>query len=133
MGWLCTICDTLNTTGTFRGDDEICKYCKIKKELYHPNFDHCLVVNERIDNYFPRHHINWELNSELLYRIGFPTFIVEKTYKYIFDRLRYRNTQTSRKWRRKVCRRKFLKIILSKINKQRDEQIENQLIMQYLL
>ena len=138
MGWLCVICDTLNTVAAFRNntcepDEEICKYCKIKRELYEFHFDHCLVMNERIDHFFPRHHMEWEFKGEMLDRIGYPTFYSERTYKYVFDRLKFRNTQTARSWKRRVCKRKFLKIILNKINLQRNEQIESRLIMNYLL
>lgn len=134
MGWLCMLCETININPTFNSfqDTEICKCCKIDKKKYQNLFDFCLTMNERIDNFFPRHQFEWDFSCPILDKIGYPKLNSELSYEYVINRLKYRNAQATKKWKRKVSNRKFVNIILDKINIQRSEQFNKRLILQFL-
>ena len=133
--WLCPICNTLNITEFLKDSyyQEKCKTCNIRKtEYYDRYFEHCLLMNELIDVYFPRIEMEYLVGGELVNRIGAPKFYYATAFHYIVNRITFRNYHANKKWKRRVCNRKFVKIILNEINKRNSEQIDNNLILQFL-
>ena len=149
MQWFCPVCETVNNvynglpsgTGHFApphcaGDAAYlhrrCKLCHFL-EPGEGRFEIYLMLNQRIDNLLPRHHLEQNISSSIVQLIKSPADIsTETTYDYIRSRLHYRNYYINKRWRRKVCYRKFLDVIVGKINR-RPEQIEPDLILQWLL
>ena len=148
MQWFCPVCETVNNlynglpsgTGHFApphcaGDAAYlhrrCKLCHFL-EPGERRFATYLMFNQRIDNLLPRHNFEQNLSGCIVQLIKSPESSAETTYDYIRSRLHYRNYHINRRWRRKVCYRKFLNMIVEKIN-WRSEQIERSLILQWLL
>jgi hypothetical protein len=134
--WFCIVCETRNTNSIYDTQSKIrCKVCHILKDKYHPHFDHCLIMNERIDLAFPKHQMDFFINPNVSQVIGQPVFYIEQSYHYIINRLKFRSYHSWRKWRRKVRKKKYCIVInkvFDKINKKRTEQLPKHLIIPFL-
>lgn len=137
--WLCTICETINTTANTNANSTStsrrgsCVLCNTYKHRNEKQFTMNLTLNKRIDEYLPRHIYDLELRYvDILLIGGVIRDERPNIYKYIRNRLHYRTHYINKNWRRKICYKRYLNIILKYIN-HHHVQIERNLILQYLL
>lgn len=136
MEWFCPVCETVNNN-YFENVQEysqmrnLCSICYFKRD--DSNWDTHIKMNELIDKYLPRNNLEIPLSYTIVNLIH-PRewFIQDTTYNYITRRVKFRNHQIWRKWRRNITYRNFVKIILNNWNKTHTHQIEHQLVLQYL-
>lgn len=146
--WFCTICETINsdynTESNLNIENKRCKLCSTYKYSNENQFNMRLVMNNSIDNLLPRHVLDLELDYNTIKQIGNTVFNInplqriytyypsDRIYEYVRNRLYYRSFYINKRWRRNICYKKFLKIILKYINFHKNK-IEDYLILQYLL
>ena len=141
MEWLCPVCETINNNyddkNKSKNENDYIRLHNFCKNCYHKrddkNWDTHIMMNTLIDQHLPRHHYDIYLSYALVTLIH-PSkwFIYESTVSYIKSRVYHRNKQIWRKWRRKTFYRKFIKRILDKWQVQHPQQIESNLILEYL-
>ena len=140
MDWLCLVCETINNEDVLKNYSETqiveikktsrCVTCHFYKDEI--NWDLCLEMNENIDKIFPRHQLDLPISEALVSSIQ-PQFInMEKTYNYIRLRLRYRNYQIWRQWRKNMFRRRAINRIFKQLEQKYNTQFETSLFLQYL-
>ena len=139
--WLCSVCETENTykeTKTININNFIVYRCKLCSN-YNPNatdeFENNLEINKRIDCILPRHSNEIIISHLTLIQINYRLKIQKPMVSlldYIRSRLYYRTFYINKRWRRKICYKRFLKIIIKYVN-HHNTQIEPSLILQYLI
>lgn len=140
MEWLCLVCETVNNENAFKNYPEkqiveikktkrcvTCYFCRDEIK-----WEHCLVMNENIDKKFPRHQLELPMSAALVSSICPELVSMDKTYKYIRLRLRYRNYQIWRRWRKNKFRRRAINRIFKQLDKKYNTQFEHSLFSQYL-
>ena len=148
MEWLCPVCETINNNIFPKPYDlkriqwllnnKKCRLCYYGKNEI--NWEHCLIMNERIDNIFPRHYYEYSISFDLIKAIALPHPLIpptnqnlmKKIYEYIRNRIQYRNYHIWRKWRYNINYRKAINCVLDKIDIRFNTQLERSLIFQYL-
>lgn len=139
--WLCTVCETENTYRETNFNNrngfvlQRCKVCNNCNPTSPDTFESHLEINRKIDCLLPRHHIEIEISNLTLLQINHGMLIKKPLHSlldYVRNRLYYRTFYINKRWRRNICYRKFLKIMLKYINCH-DTKIEDSLIMQYLI
>lgn len=140
MNWYCTICETINTPKVEDNTQEcvlstlshdLCVNCLRKKD--ESNFETHLHMNRLIDKYLPRHQIDIPL-SQVEVRLIQPKnwFLYDTTANYIIDRVKYRNYQTWKNWRRNVVYRRIVYKLIQRWQARSIQQIHPQLVLEYL-
>lgn len=141
MEWLCPVCETINSPflEKFKTKDEdeymrkkhFCKTCYFKRD--DDNWDTHIKMNALIDKYLPRNQLDIPLSYVLVQLIHPRKWFLElNTLNYIKQRVSFRNKQAWIKWRRNTFYRKFIKRILDKWQAAHPQQIEHNLVLQYL-
>ena len=141
MEWLCPVCETINNPllENFKTKDEneymrknkFCKTCYFKRD--DGNWETHIKMNELIDKYLPRNQIDIPLSYDLVQLIHPRIWFLENnTINYIKLRVIFRNKLAWIKWRRNTFYRKFIKRILDKWQATHPQQIEHNLVLQYL-
>ncbi len=140
MGWLCLVCETINNEDVFKdySETQITELKKTKRcvccHFYRDeiNWEHCLEMNDNIDKIFPRHQLDLPISAALVSSIRPRLVSIFQTYNYIRLRIRYRNFQIWRRWRKNMFRRRAINRIFRQLDKKYNTQFEHSLFLQYL-
>ena len=140
MEWLCLVCETINNEDALKDYSETqiaeikktrrCVTCHFYKDEI--NWEHCLGMNDNIDKIFPRHQLDLPISAALVSSIKPNLVSMAQTYNYIRLRIRYRNYQIWRRWRKNMFRRRAINRIFKQLDKKYNTQFEHSLFSQYL-
>ena len=143
MEWLCPVCETVNNhifPKSYSAEKIVeitrskrCRLCCFGKNEI--NWEQCLIMNERIDQTFPRGQCEYPISCILVNYIRPPlsTFIsMTSTFDYIKQRMYYRNYNSWKVWRYKKYYRRALNRVFDELDNIHNIQFERCLILQYL-